>query len=302
MDNVQKATSVRDLLEWGSDFLKKEGIESPRRSAEQILGHLLRLNRINLYLSEKESLDPLKACDYERLLQKRARRVPLQYVLGKVAFLDDEFLIDERVLIPRPETELLVEEAVKRLSKVADPLIIDIGTGCGNIAISLAKKLNTRVWATDVSQDALEVAKKNADRLGVQNQITFLHGDLFVPLAGLGIEGRIDLVISNPPYVPTKEWARLSPEVRLFEPRIALDGGEDGLLFYRRIVANAVPFLKEGGYLILELGDRLAEAVASLIRAQALLSEPEILEDLAGIKRILAARRRKGTDDRSQTR
>ena len=293
MDRVKEAASIRDLLEWGSDLLKQKRIEHSRRNAEQILGHLLNLSRINLYLSEKESLNPRQASEYELLLQKRARRVPLQYVTGKAAFLDDEFLVDERVLIPRPETELLVEEARRRFSKVATPLIVDIGTGCGNIAISLAKTLKANVWATEISKDALVVAEANARRLGVQHQVTFLQGDLFTPLRGLGLENTTDLVISNPPYVSRKDFAKLAPEIRHHEPKMALDGGEDGLQFYRRIVPDSVPFLKKGGHLILEVGDGLAKEVKALVEAQGgAFGEAQLLDDLAGIKRILVTQKK----------
>ena len=250
------------------------------------------LSRIHLYLSEKESLGPAEASVYQALIERRGSHIPLEYVMGKVLFLDEEFLVDSRVLIPRPETELLVEEAIRRLTKIPEPFVIDIGTGCGNIAAILAKRLKARTWAIDISREALAVAESNAKRLGVCDRITFLEGDLFGPLKGLDLEGRVDLVISNPPYVKRSDIARLAPEIRLHEPTVALDGGEDGLTFYRKLIPDSGLFLKPGSFLFLEVGDGLGKDVKALVEAQnSFFKKPEILEDLSGMERILIAKK-----------
>ena len=291
-DRIKEAASVRELLAWGADFLKAHGIENPKRNAEQLLGHLLDLDRFNLYLSEHQTLDLRQRSDYEALLEKRASNIPLQYLTGRSAFLENEFAVDPRVLIPRPETEFLTEEARRRLAAVKHPFVIDIGTGCGNIAVILAKTLKAKVWATDVSAEALEVARLNAGRLGAANRITFVQGDLLQPLKGIGLEGKIDLVISNPPYIRRTEFATLPSEVRLHEPRVALDGGEDGLVVYRKLIPEAGAFLKEGGFLILEMGDGMSREIATLVASQGLFGRIELLQDLAGRERILITRRK----------
>jgi len=192
MEKIQEQTSVRELLAWGMDLLKEAQIDHPRRCAEQLLGHLLGLSRINLYLSEHSAIPPQQTFEYRILIRRRASHIPLQYLIGKAAFLEEEFVVDRRVLIPRPETELLVEEAIRRLSKTKNPRMIDIGTGCGNIAITLTKELGARAWATDLSGEALVVARLNAERLGVSDRITFLQGDLFAPLLS-----PVDLILAN---------------------------------------------------------------------------------------------------------
>ena len=232
---------------------------------------------------------------YRRLTAQRADRTPLQYLLGIAPFLNDDVVVDARVLIPRPETEQVVEAAIRIVREGEDilvPLVFDIGTGSGVIAVSLAKALQAKVWASDVSADALEVAYANIQRLKVEEQVTLLHGDLLRPFHALDLEGRVDLVISNPPYIPEGTLDCLAPEISQYEPRGALDGGVDGCDFYRTIVPAAVPFLKSDlGWLVLELGDGQAECVGEIVRGQPGLSEPKIFPDLNGKDRVLAVRR-----------
>ena len=197
--------------------------------------------------------------------------------------------------ISRPETEQVVEAAIallRREERVLVPVVLDIGTGSGAIAISLAKALQAIVWASDVSADALEVAQTNLQQLKVEEQVTLVHGDLFHPFRTLNLEGRVDLVISNPPYIPRGTLDGLAPEISQHEPRGALDGGTDGCDFYRAIVPAAISFLKPGlGWLVLELGDDQAEQVGELIRSQPELSEPQVFPDLNGKDRVIAAKR-----------
>ncbi|HEY5999241.1 MAG TPA: peptide chain release factor N(5)-glutamine methyltransferase, partial [bacterium] len=226
---------------------------------------------------------------YERLLRERSGRAPLAYVTGEREFWSLRLAVDARVLVPRPETETLVEAALARVGGAAR--IADLGTGSGAVAIALAVELPlARLWAVDRSAAALEVARGNAATHGVAGRISFLAGDLCGPLASLA--GTLDAVVSNPPYVPTAQIESLQPEVRDHEPRLALDGGPDGLAVIGRIVAQAPPLLRPGGLLLLEVGAGQAPAAAALLAGGGAFETIERLPDLAGIERVVAARRR----------
>ena len=237
---------------------------------------------------EKETL--------ERLVKRRISGEPLQYVLGHQEFWSIDFKVDPRVLIPRPETELLVEQSLLILSKTSfktPRFVLEIGTGSGSVAISLAKEVrDIFLVATDISREALMLAKENAKSSGTLHQIQFVHGNLFDPFRLLREREPFDLILSNPPYIPCSEIEGLAREVRDYEPIIALNGGEDGLTFYRSIISQAPFYLRKGGWLLLELGQAQGEDVSELIQKRGDFLTPQRLQDLSGIERVLKAQRK----------
>ena len=277
--------------------------------ADLLVSHLLKESRLQLYLRLQ---DPVPAGVYRRaseLFSRRAAHIPLQYLLSVQEFWGLEFEVTPDVLIPRPETELVVEEAIELMNaapKRESLTIVDLGTGSGCIAIALAKSLpGTRVLATDISSEALAIARRNAIRLGADRQITFLVGDLFEPLKNpcrspafrAGREemfGRADLIVSNPPYIPSGDLQTLAPEIKDHEPSVALDGGEDGLDLSRRIIQAAPDYLVPDGHLVLEMGGRQAGHIREWIHQQSsalggsggLPWEIRFKNDLAGIERV----------------
>ncbi len=288
--------TIDQSLQWATGVLEQGAVENARGNALHLLDHCLGMNKTERFLQRHERiLTETEDREYRELIVRRAARVPLQYLLGSAPFFDHELVVDPRVLIPRPETEQVIESAIGLLQTQGIglvPLVFDIGTGSGAIAISLAKALHAKVWASDVSAVALEVAQINLEKLELETQVTLVHGDVFDPFHAFDLEGRVDLVISNPPYIRHEMVDRLAPEISEHEPRSALDGGEDGCDSYRAIVPASIPFLKPGsGWLVLELGDDQAETVGELIRSQPELSEPQVFPDLNGKERVIAARR-----------
>lgn len=298
-----KTWRLADALEWGSKYLGEQGIESSRLEAQLLLSHVLSRRPDSFYLSSEELLSAESLTSFRSLIGRRKERVPWQYLTGHTEFMSLDFLVNEGVLIPRPETELLVEAALKKVESLKLKVkswdsdkgqlltVVDMGTGCGNIAIALVRALPCRVYALDISKTALQVAGVNAERLDVNESITFLPGDIFALGTLEDLEGKADLVISNPPYVPTGELGRLQPEVSRFEPRGALDGGEDGLEFYPPLIEGAAVFLRRGGYLALEVGINQAEVVKQLIVERDRFNCPEIIKDYSGIERVVFAQK-----------
>jgi release factor glutamine methyltransferase len=305
-----KTWTVLELIDWSRDYLKEKGFENARLETELLLSHALSLKRIELYLAFERQLNEGELARYKALLKRRLAGEPVQYVTGCAAFMFSEFEVTPAVLIPRPETEALMEFALRVIGEMAaaprvalassqagavgaceDELVVaDIGTGSGVIATTVAQKIpDCRVYATDPSRDALEVAARNAERAGVAGQISFLEGKLLDPLREEGLEGRVCALISNPPYVPTGDIPGLPSDVRDFEPRGALDGGPDGLDVIRGIAQDGAAFLVPGGALILEVGDGQAETVTELLSES--LESVEVHKDYAGRDRIVAGRR-----------
>jgi len=285
-----------DLLQWATNTLKDHQIENPRLNAELLLAHSLNLNREELYVRLHRELKEGEKGALERLIQRRISGEPLQYILGQQEFWSINFKVDSRVLIPRPETELLVEQSLWVLSEKIfeqNPYVLEIGTGSGAVAIALAKEV-THIFlvATDISRNALVLAKENAKSAGVQDRIQFVNGDLLGPFQPSKETRSFDLILSNPPYIVRSEIGSLAKEVRNYEPVIALDGGKDGLEFYRRLVSQVPSSLREGGWLLLEVGQGQAERVAEQIQESGTFLEPQILPDLAGIERVVKAQRR----------
>jgi len=285
-----------ELLQWSTNTLKDHQIENPRLNAELLLAHSLNLNREELYVRLHRELREGEKEALERLIQRRISGEPLQYILGRQEFWSINFKVDPRVLIPRPETELLVEQSLSILSEKTfeqNPSVLEIGTGSGAIAIALAKEVkNIFLVATDISRDALILAKENAKSAGVQDQIQFVNGDLLGPFRSSKQREVFDLILSNPPYIIRSEIGSLAKEVRDYEPVVALDGGEDGLEFYRRLISQALSYLRKGGWFLLEVGQGQAERVAKQIQGSGTFLEPQILPDLAGIERVVKAQRK----------
>ncbi len=280
-------------MNWTAEYLDQKGIESGRLNAERMLGHALGKRRLDLYLEYDCPLAPSDLTAYKSLLRKRTSGLPLQYVLGETEFFSLPFSVRPPVLIPRPETEMLVQAALDRLRGMEGPLwVADIGTGSGSISVALTAHLDAvTMVATDCSEEAIALAGENARRNGVSDRITFLRGDLLSPLESLSFVNGLNAILSNPPYVRTDEWDALPPEIRDHESRMALDGGPDGLLFYRRLAESVGQYLAPNGFLSVEVGDGQAEAVQEILRGEGGLSKIEIIEDLNGIARVVVASR-----------
>lgn len=279
-----KQREIGDALKFGINFLKRKGIAEPRINAETFLAYLIGKERFTLYLNERKPLKPWQWNAYKHLLERRGESVPLQYLLGSVNFFGFDFVVNKEVLIPRPETEILVEAALIKLKNKGRVKILDLGTGCGNIALALAKLTGAEIYAIDISKNALAVAKRNCQRLRITGKrVHFLQGDCFEPLKNRKITFR--LICSSPPYIPRGQLAVLSEEIK-FEPKIALDGGEDGLDFFRRIIKGGPRFLARGGYLILEIGTNQARTIRNLVENNKSLSLERIVPDYQGIERV----------------
>lgn len=278
--------TIQRVLAWTGDYFKKKGLDAPRLTAELLLAHTLRCDRVRLYMDLDRPLDKAELAAYRGLVERRAAGEPTFYILGAKEFFGRRFAIDARVLTPRPETELVVEAALERLPADATGTVLDLCTGSGCIGLTLAaERPGLRVTLVDASADALEVARANASALGVADRVEVLLGDLWAPVAGRSFQ----MIVSNPPYVESGAIAGLRPEVRR-EPRLALDGGKDGLDLLRRIVAGAPAALEPGGWLFLEIGERQGAALMGLFTGAG-LADGAIRKDLAGLERIALARR-----------
>jgi release factor glutamine methyltransferase len=287
---------VLEFLNQTTHALKDYQIESPRLNAELLLARSMNLAREEFYTRLH---DPLKESEkeiMEKMIQRRISGEPLQYILEHQEFWSIDLKVDPRVLIPRPETELLVEQSLLILLEISVkriPSILEIGTGSGAIAIALAKEVkHIFLVATDISGDALVLAKENAESAGVRHQIEFVNGNLFGAFCVPRGRTRFDLILSNPPYIVRPEIGSLAKEVRDYEPIIALDGGEDGLEFYRRIIAEAPFYLRERGWLLLEMGQGQSQKVAEQIERSGVFLKPQILPDLSGIERVMKAQKK----------
>jgi len=320
--NIRQRT-LREAFLLGREHLRAEGVESPEVEAEVLLRYALAwesvhpgssplsspwhrgtiqpLSRASLYAHWEGSLPGAVWRAYQDLLEERARGRPLAYIIGRREFMGLDLLVDERVLIPRPETEVLVEVLLRELSPLPHPLVVDIGTGSGAIAVALAVyHQGAEIVATDLSGSALEVAEENARRHGVSERVTLLQGDLLDPLEVLGLEGRVDVIASNPPYVPRGLIPHLPASIRCYEPLSALNGGEDGLEHIRRIVQQSPRFLRPGGLLALEVMAGQAEAVGELMEVTGAFEEVEALPDLSGVPRVVVGTARTAGSSRRE--
>ena len=282
--------TILEVIQRSSEYLAKRGVETPRLQIELLLAHALQLPRLKLYLNFERALTGAELATIRDLVKRRGNRQPLQHLLGSVSFCGLEIAVNSHVLIPRPETEWLAEHAWRFLStrQSQPPAALDFGTGSGCLAIALAVKCPAaQIHAVDISSAALAVAGRNAARHDVLARIQFHDGDGFAPLpAGL----RCDLIVANPPYIPSGEICSLEPEVRDHDPHPALDGGADGLDFYRRLAAETDRWLKPDGRLMLEFGDGQAAAIG-LIFQQHHWNIHGVEKDLSGRHRFLIASR-----------
>ncbi len=287
--------------------LERVGCPEPRADAEVLLAHVLGEERSRLFLRRDEPLAPRAATAFKRCLARRSRREPVAAITGEREFWSLPLRVTRSVLIPRPDTETLVEEALALLARIGKrgARVIDVGTGSGCVAVALAhERQDIRVWAVDQSARALRVAAANVARHGLSRRVRLVRGNWLAATTagGLGRIPRADLIVSNPPYVTADEWKRLPPEIRGFEPRGALVGGKDGLAFYRRFARRAPDRLRAGGWVALEVGAGQAEAVADLLRVTGRFGKIRVRRDLAGIARVVAAELVHGnTKDRSGT-
>ncbi|HLX94921.1 MAG TPA: peptide chain release factor N(5)-glutamine methyltransferase [Verrucomicrobiae bacterium] len=282
--------TVLEAIQKSTEFLAKKGVESPRLQIELLLAHLLKMPRMKLYLSFERALTPAETDALRELVKRRGQREPLQHITGSISFCGLEMTVNRQALVPRPETELLAEAGWKFLSTLnpQPSTVLDFGTGTGCIAITLAVKCpQAIITATDVSAEALARATENAARHNVATRIEFLQGDGF---AAFSAGASFDLIISNPPYIPSAEIATLQPEVRDFDPRAALDGGVDGLDFYRRLAKEAKSFLKPDGKIMLEFGDGQDGTIRKIFEAEKWIVEA-VKEDYSHRARILIARK-----------
>ncbi len=283
------------LLGWTTDFFRKRGSESPRLDAEVLLAHARDCSRIALYTAFDTEPSEEQREAFREMVRRRGDGAPVAYLVGYREFYSLRMRVNESVLIPRPETEHVVIEALDQAKAmhVIDPTrvlrIVDVGTGSGAIAIAIAKHLPSAiVTATDLSNDALQIAKWNIDQHEVADRITLAQGDLLAPVPA---DGSIDIIVSNPPYVTEAEYAQLAPTVRNHEPRSALVAGPSGTEIIARLVVDAASRLRSGGQLIIEFSPMIADASAQLIKQTGFYEEPKFIKDLAGHRRLISARR-----------
>lgn len=280
------AWTIRRVLEWTKGHFEKQDVDSPRLTAEILLTHVLKTTRVKLFMDLDRPLDKDELATYRALIQRRLAGEPTQYLVGSKEFYGRRFMVDPRVLIPRSETELLVEGLLRNLPKDAPARVLDLCTGSGCVALSIAaERPRASVWATDVSDDALAVAKLNAEKLELAGRVTFFAGSLLEPLPP---DARFDAIASNPPYIPSGELPGLQREVQR-EPKLALDGGFDGLAVVRPLIAAAAPRLIPGGWLALEIAEDQGPRVKDLFEAAGLV-DVRIEADLARHDRLVFGR------------
>lgn len=291
--------TIREAIQEAVPVLEAAGVESARLNAELLLAHVLSVSRMRMLLDSGSVLPPAAATAFGGLVERRAKRIPLQHLTGTAGFLDLEFEVNGDVLVPRPETEGLVQHALACAAATPEGVrrILDFGTGSGCIAISLASSLpEVEFHAVDLSPAALAVARRNAQRNGVEGRIRFHQGDGFHALGRKAGDGAplFGMIVSNPPYIPRAEIASLDPEVRDHDPVSALDGGADGLDFYRILASEGAEWLAMGGWLLAEFGDGQGPAVAGLFAAAGNWSATRVEKDLSGRERLLIVRRGTG--------
>lgn len=282
-------TAIPHLLTWARDTLIQAGVPSPQADAEWTLAHVLECSRSELLMRAHQLITPAQNATYRDLIHRRGDRIPLQHLLGNTEFYGLPFHTSPDALIPRPETETLIEVTLNQLNTCTNPRILEIGTGSGIIAITLGKSIpESRVIATDISRKALRLASKNAHLNGIADRISFLQTDLLTPFAK---PESFHAILSNPPYIPSNAIDALQPEVRDCDPRLALDGGCDGLDFYRKIIPASIPLLAPGGLLALEIGHDQADAVTQLLTRQMGLTHIITHTDLGGYPRAVLTKK-----------
>jgi release factor glutamine methyltransferase len=282
--------TIRKLITWASEYLEGHGVESPRLSAELMLGRVLELERLQLYLHFDQPLTPEELAAFKELLIRRRAHEPMAYILGSREFYGLDILVGPGVLVPRPETEHLVEQGLQALEGIESPRILDLCTGSGCVALALAhERPDAAVVGVDISQEALAFAHKSADALKLSQRVTWLHGELYDPVAAAG--GFFDLITANPPYVREDEWQGLSTEVREYEPRQALVSGPGGLELVGQIIAGSRAYLKPFGMLLMEVGAGQADEALKTASRAGVFERVRAVKDLAGIERVMVCQR-----------
>lgn len=277
--------TIARLLSWTRDFLAKRGSESPRLDAEVLLAHVLGCPRVQLYTNYETVPADEPRSRFRELVRKRSEGAPVAYLVGRKEFFSLPLAVSPAVLIPRPDSEFAVVELLHALRSTSKPLCVDVGTGSGALALAaLHQHPTARFLAVDVSEDALAVARSNAETLGLAPRIRYFHGDLLAPVAD---QAPFDAIISNPPYIGTEELDDLEPGVRDYEPHLALDGGPGGLEVVRRLVRDAIPMLKPGGHLVLEIGSAQEAPVRELLGGCSEIELAPTVKDGAGHPRVI---------------
>jgi release factor glutamine methyltransferase len=295
---IQKRWTIKEILGLTANYLREKGIDSPRLCAEVLLSHQIQKTRIELYLDYDQPLREDEVTGFRSLVRRRVKREPLQYITGHQEFWSLDFFVNPGVMIPRPETEILVEEALRLrqgglLSDNLHPSILDVGTGSGAIAIALAKEIEgARIWASDISPEALALAEENARRHNLGERITFCEGDLIEPFLGTSVT--FDMIVSNPPYIATEAFESLPAEIRCYEPRAALDGNEGGMHCIQRLIEQCGPYLKAGGWLLIEMDPDQTERALRLIDSARCFEYKERLVDYRDSYRMVKARKKHG--------
>ena len=291
----RKSWTIKDLLEVTSNYLREKGVDSPRLSAEVLLALQLKVDRVKLYLNFDQPLYEGEVAAYRELIKRRLSREPIQYITGVQEFWSLDFVVGPQVLIPRPETELLVEQVIslhqeKRLVEAKKLKVLDLGTGSGVLAIVIARELGgASVWASDVSAEALALAETNAKKHGVADRVEFLLSDVWQGLIDSSLV--FDIIVSNPTYIASDHISSLAPEVRDHEPRSALDGGEQGMHFIKEIIKEAPKYLDAGGWILLEMDPEQTSIAMELMDKNDDYVEKHRIKDYSGHYRVVVAQR-----------
>ena len=297
LEDKYKFQTVGQALKSIDKLFKNEGIINSKREVEILLSYSLEMSRSEIYLNFDRVLKDTEKKQLEKKIHKRIDKIPLQYITKHQEFMGMDFLVKKGVLIPRPETEILVEEVIKKLKNYKysnDLRVVDLGTGTGVIAISIAKFIdNITIYATDISKKSLQTALKNTRKHDCEDKISFLQGDLFESFIGRIEKGSLDGIVSNPPYIDSYDFKLLPPEIKDNEPKLALYGGIDGLNYYRKIIRISPKFLKKNGFVALEVGAGQAKKVKELILEENNFKQNvEIVRDYSGIERVVIAYRK----------
>ncbi len=286
--------TILNILQWTKSYFQSHEIESPRVDAEILLAHALELRRIDLYLRYDQPLNDDELARYKTLIKKRVQREPVAYIVGNKEFWSMDLSVSRDVLIPRPETECLVEQVLNHLPEISGSDswgVLELGTGSGAITLSLAsERPGHRFFASDHSLKSLEIARKNSESLGLANMVNFFLGDWFDPVKP--DPSFLDVIVSNPPYIATSLLPTLSPEIYHFEPMAALDGGKEGLSCLRSIIDRSPDFLKPGGYLFLEIGYDQLKSIKAIAEKTERYEPIWFATDYSGYDRVAAMRKR----------
>ena len=280
---MSKKQTIGVLVQLTKQYFQERGIENPRLDAEVLLCHVMNLERIDLYVRFDQPLEEQELSSYRDLVRRRSGGEPIAYLLGEKEFMGHTFKVSPAVLIPRPDTEILVEAAVNRLAEYPEPRFLDIGVGSGAILLSVLKAIPyAKGIGVDLSPDALLIAKENATTLGVNHRAGFLLGDTLAPIGDRKVQG----ILSNPPYIPTGDMRTLQKEVKL-EPKLALDGGLDGLNIYRKLLLDGKNYLLPGGFLMMEMGIHQAEPVTKIALEMGWVELEPPRKDYGGVERVV---------------